>query len=51
MEPYDFESSERLPKGDLLLLPVVGLVCALWLWLTPFAAPLVALAALLRRKA
>ena len=50
MEPYDFESSNRLSKGDVLLLPVVGLVCALWLSLTPLLAPFVALASLLRRK-
>ena len=50
MEPYDFESSERMPRSDMLLLPVVGLVCALWLWLTPLVAPFVALASLARRR-
>ena len=51
MEPYDFESSDRLPKSDVLLLPVVGLACALWLSLTPLLAPVVALASFLRRRA
>ena len=51
MEPYDFESSDRLPKSDVLLLPVVGLACALWLSLTPLLAPVVTLASLLRRRA
>ena len=50
MEPYDFESSDRLPKSDLMLLPVVGLACALWLSLTPLLAPLFAIAAFLRRR-
>jgi hypothetical protein len=50
MEPYDFESSDRLPKSDLVLLPVVGLACALWLSLTPLLAPIMALAALARRR-
>ena len=50
MEPYDFESSDRLPKSDMLLLPVVGIACALWLGLMPLVAPLAALAALIRRR-
>ena len=50
MEPYDFESSDRLPASDLFLLPVVGLACALWLSLAPLLSPLMALAALLRKR-
>ena len=50
MEPYDFESSNHLPKGDVLLLPVVGLACALWLSVTPLLAPLFAIASFIRRR-
>jgi hypothetical protein len=50
MEPYDFESTNDLPKGDVALLPVVGLLCALWLSLTQLLAPFMALAALVRRR-
>jgi hypothetical protein len=50
MEPYDFESSERLPKSDVLLLPLVGLACALWLGITPLLAPFFALATFVRRR-
>ena len=50
MEPYDFEASNQLPKADVWLLPVVGLACALWLSLTPLLAPLLAVAAFLRRR-
>ena len=44
MEPYDFESREQLTKHDALMLPLVGLACALWLSVGPVVASLVALA-------
>ena len=41
MEPCDFDSQDHLERGDLLLLPVVGLILGFWAWAAHVFAPLV----------
>lgn len=40
MEPYDFDRQDGFGRGDLLVLPIVGIALTLFVWvaqvLTPF---------------